>query len=243
MKLSNRPSIIFFAVLSCALFITAGCKSPNPPAPTPRASQLQSSSAVLQPVLRSSRGQSSQSAPPGQFDFYLLNLSWSPEFCFSHRNSPECPAHPGFVVHGLWPQNTDGTYPQYCSNDPGPSNLEAYTDIMPTASLTSHEWSAHGTCSGLAPDAYFDIVRRAFRAIHIPTDFTTPGAQPRMLPPAAILQQFASANPSFPPGAFALSCGNNYLTGVEACLDKGLHPLACQAVRSCRANAVKITPR
>jgi ribonuclease T2 len=64
-----------------------------------------------------------------------------------------------------------------------------------------------------------------------------------MQPPAAIIDLFAQSNPSFPAGSIALSCGNNYLTAVEVCFDKSLNPTACRAVRSCRANAVKITPR
>jgi len=64
-----------------------------------------------------------------------------------------------------------------------------------------------------------------------------------MLSPDAILKQFSAANPSFPAASFALSCGNNYLTALEVCFDKNLHPEACQGVRSCRANAVKITSR
>jgi ribonuclease T2 len=27
---------------------------------------------------------------PQNFDYYLLNLSWSPEFCHSHQTAPEC---------------------------------------------------------------------------------------------------------------------------------------------------------
>lgn len=54
---------------------------------------------------------------PGSFDYYLLNLSWAPEFCAAHAgnvSSSECdPAHHfGFIVHGLWPENSDGSYPR-----------------------------------------------------------------------------------------------------------------------------------
>ena len=44
------------------------------------------------------------------FDYYLLNLSWSPEFCHSHPNATECAQRAGFVLHGLWPQNNDRDY-------------------------------------------------------------------------------------------------------------------------------------
>ena len=82
-------------------------------------------------------------APTGAgqpYDFYLLNLSWSPEFCDTHRDSPECAAHPGFVVHGLWPQNNDGTYPEHCPSRPGPTSDADWQGLLPTASLAQHEW-------------------------------------------------------------------------------------------------------
>src|ERR1700754_489390 len=44
---------------------------------------------------------------PGDFDLYVLSLSWSPDYCASHRNDvTQCGAdqHFGLVVHGLWPQ-------------------------------------------------------------------------------------------------------------------------------------------
>jgi ribonuclease T2 len=191
---------------------------------------------------RSRHAHGSASAQPGDFDFYLLNLSWSPEFCATHSSSPECASHLGFVVHGLWPQNTDGSYPENCSNAPGPADPSQYTDLQPSVGLVEHEWTTHGTCSGLAADAYFVAIRRVFQSVRIPTAFAS-GEPPAMLSPDAILTQFSAANPTFPAPSFALSCGNNYLTAIEACFDKNLHPEACAGVRSCRANAVKITPR
>ena len=192
---------------------------------------------------RGQRGRSAGGSQPGTFDFYLLNLSWSPEFCATHSGSPECAAHPGFVVHGLWPQNANGTYPENCSNAPGPSNPGSYTDLLPTVSLIEHEWTTHGTCSGLSADAYFALIRRAFQQTHIPPPFTAAHQSQTMLSPDALLAEFSAANPSFPKGSLALSCGNNYLTAVEVCVDKNLHPEACQGVRSCRANVVKIVSR
>src|SRR5215831_16810486 len=65
---------------------------------------------------------------PGVFDYYMLTLSWSPEFCHSHADKPECQSgHHGFIVHGLWPQYVDG-YPENCSNAPGLANPSEMTD-------------------------------------------------------------------------------------------------------------------
>ncbi len=108
---------------------------------------------------RRGSGQATQ-GKPGVFDYYLLTLSWSPEFCHSHAEKPECQSgHHGFVVHGLWPQYVDG-YPEHCSNAPGLTNPGDMTDIMPDEGLVAHEWSTHGTCSGLEAEDYFKLLRR-----------------------------------------------------------------------------------
>lgn len=176
-----------------------------------------------------------------QFDFFLLNLSWSPEYCQTHPGAAECAAHSTFVLHGLWPQNNDGTYPHNCSNAPGPADPSQYSDIYPDPGLLQHEWSTHGTCSGLSPDDYFSAARKAFRALVIPSQLANLKAQTSM-PPDQILGLFTASNPQIAAPDLALSCGNNYLTAVEECLDKNLQPIPCSGVRSCRANTVRIPP-
>src|SRR5271168_3146820 len=89
-------------VLLHLLLPLAAC-NPNPPptpepVPRPRAAALALEPTATQP-----------------FDYYLLNLSWSPEFCATHPTATECAQHPAFVLHGLWPQNTAGPFPQHCS--------------------------------------------------------------------------------------------------------------------------------
>jgi ribonuclease T2 len=191
---------------------------------------------------RSRRGRPEEQAAPGEFDFYLLNLSWSPEFCATHGDSPECGRNLGFVVHGLWPQDTSGDYPQHCSDAPGPTNPQADTDIMPTASLVEHEWQTHGTCSGLGAADYFAAIHQAYAGVKLPANIGS-GGDAGGVTPDELLSRFAAANPGYPAGSFALSCGNNRLTAVEICLGKDLRPETCQGVRSCRANVVKVTPR
>jgi ribonuclease T2 len=178
---------------------------------------------------------------PQNFDYYLLNLSWSPEFCHSHQTAPECAQHLTFVLHGLWPQNNSGPYVENCSNAPGPQDPAQYSDIYPDPGLLRHEWQTHGTCSGLAPDAFFNLARQAVHSVAIPTELTSLDHQISM-PPADILNLFAKSNPSFPPDSVALSCGNNYLTAIEVCMTKTLQPTSCTNLRSCRANTVRIPP-
>jgi ribonuclease T2 len=187
------------------------------------------------------RGRARANATPGAFDFYLLTLSWSPEFCVTHPQAAECAAHPGFVLHGLWPQNNDGSYPEDCSNAPGPTDPQAYRDILPDVHLLEHEWQTHGTCSGLGPDAYFSDARQAVQHVVVPRDLQSVSGE-LQLKPQQILGEFAQANPGYPQDSFALSCGNNQLTAVEVCLTKDLKATSCEDVRSCRANVVKVTP-
>jgi ribonuclease T2 len=173
------------------------------------------------------------------FDFYLLNLSWSPEFCYSHRDAPECANHSTFVLHGLWPQNDNGSYPEKCSDAAGPANPGVFNDIYPDPGLLLHEWQEHGTCSGLTPDQFFSNARTAFHSVVIPPMLNSLKAQISSSPDE-ILSSFTAANPSIPRSSLALSCGHNYLTAVEVCLDKSLRPTACGGVRSCRADSVRI---
>jgi ribonuclease I len=141
------------------------------------------------------RGRPEEQAAPGQFDFYLLNLSWSPEFCATHGDSPECGRNLGFVVHGLWPQDTSGDYPQHCSDAPGPSNAQADTDIMPTAGLVEHEWQTHGTCSGLGADNYFGAIHKAYAGVKIPTNIGL-GRDADGVTPDDLLARFAARIPA-----------------------------------------------
>ena len=190
---------------------------------------------------RSSRHHNSRAvtAAPGRFDFYVLTLSWSPEYCQGHPGAAECSQHRAFTLHGLWPQNTDGTYPEDCSNAPGPANPAQYADIYPDATLLQHEWQTHGTCSGLGPDAFFALARKADQSIHIPAGLANL-TQQTSLPPAQIVTMFTQSNGSVPASGVAISCGNNYLTAVEVCLDKNLKAESCSAVKTCGATQVRV---
>ena len=52
----------------------------------------------------------------GDFDYYVLALSWSPTYCALEgeaRGNPQCDRPLGWVLHGLWPPYEDG-WPSYC---------------------------------------------------------------------------------------------------------------------------------
>ncbi len=188
---------------------------------------------------RHHRSNRASQGTPGVFDYYLLTLSWSPEFCYSHPQKPECQSgRHGFVVHGLWPQYVQG-YPENCSTAPGLANPGEMADIMPDAGLVTHEWSTHGTCTGLDANAYFKLLRQAFQSVKIPQRFVAPNENDS-IPPQQVKSEFLRENPKFSANEMTVSCGNNYLTAVSFCLTKDLHPTACQNLRDCRANVIRV---
>lgn len=219
--------------LIALLLCLSACNAPAPVTTTTATTQRK--------ALSTSRLTPPSQIGPQNFDYYLLNLSWSPEFCHSHQSAPECGRGATFVLHGLWPQNADGSYPQNCNNVPGPVDPSQYSDIYPDAGLLRHEWRTHGTCSGLSADAFFTSARKAFQSFTVPSKLSQLKEQ-ISLPPEQILSLVAQSNPAIGSSSLALSCGNNYLTAVEVCLDKKLQPIACGTVRSCRARTVRIPP-
>ncbi len=184
---------------------------------------------------------SQQSGKPGVFDYYVLALSWSPEYCFHEKESPECiNGKPrGFVVHGLWPQFMNGNYPEHCSNSPDDSNASAMLDIMPDPALVAHEWSTHGTCSGLNASAYFDLIRKAFTSIAIPKQFNAP-SNSFTISPQTLKQAFESVNPNLTDADMAVICTGRFLQSIEICMSKSLKPMPCSAAHDCHARVVTV---
>ncbi len=114
----------------------------------------------------------SQSGEKGEFDYYLMALSWSPSFCETHPDVEEQCQHKGygFVLHGLWPQYDGGGGPENCAttDEVDKKTIEHTLAFMPSRSLITHEWRTHGACSGMSPEDYFAIADRAFAAVHVP---------------------------------------------------------------------------
>ena len=190
-----------------------------------------------------------ESTAPGEFDYYVLSLSWSPAFCLQRPDSAECngPRRYGFIVHGLWPQNEKG-WPQNCGESRVPESVaQGISDLMPARQLVYHEWSTHGTCSGLDPDAYFGTLRRARDSIVIPAAFARPSAATEQSP-AGIVDAFLRANPQLPAGSVVASCSGQdapRLREVHVCFGRSLDARACSADalrEGCRAPSLIVPP-
>jgi ribonuclease T2 len=187
---------------------------------------------------------------PGDFAYYVLSLSWSPAFCLASPGSAECSGarRYGFIVHGLWPQYEMG-WPEFCDARRSVTDevAQGISDLMPARGLVDHEWSAHGSCSGLEPAEFFGEVRRAYAALKIPEELSSP-SQAMEEPPSAIGGAFRRANPRLPAQSIIVTCGGQggpRLREIRLCLDRNLAPRACSADAmrgACRASRVIIPP-
>ena len=189
----------------------------------------------------------------GQFDFYVLSLSWSPSFCAAAAErsrgrtaNAQCGIRPySFVVHGLWPQYDKG-FPEYCEF-PAPrlyrGIVSEMLDLMPAPHLIFNEWDRHGTCSGLSPRAYFETIRKARAAVKIPLDYADL-KEPLSVTPDGVKDAFIKANPGLPADAIAIGCDRRRLSEVRLCLSKDLQFHDCPEIakRSCRRDQLVMPP-
>lgn len=188
---------------------------------------------------------------PGQFDFYVLSLSWSPSFCEAagERGTPprqQCGERPySFVVHGLWPQYENG-FPEYCQQ-PAPrlnrNIVSSMLDVMPAPRLIFNEWDKHGTCSGLSAAAYFETIRRARAAVKIPDEFIEP-AGVLTVTPDEVETAFVKANPGLTRKGIAVTCDSRRLQEVRICLSRELRFRECPEIdrHACRRDKLVMPP-
>ncbi len=177
----------------------------------------------------------------GDFDYYVMSLSWSPNWCAQTgdgRGDPQCDAGRGlsFTLHGLWPQFEAG-YPSYCrtgARDPSRAETAAMADIMGGAGLAFHEWKKHGRCSALEARDYFALSRKAYGAVVIPDVFKGLGRDVG-LPASVVEDAFIEANPGLLRDQITVTCDAGMIEEVRLCLTTDLQPRACGAdvVRDC----------
>lgn len=177
------------------------------------------------------------------FDFYVLALSWSPSYCAStgdRANRQQCGGETAFrfVVHGLWPEFETG-YPENCKTkqplDLPRSVSDEMLDIMPSTGLVRHEWTTHGTCSGLTQADYFATTRKAFGKVAIPEEYASASTYATPAP-QDVETAFIRSNPGLTNDAIAITCDRHFLRDVRICMTKDLSQfVSCPEVdrRSC----------
>jgi ribonuclease T2 len=188
---------------------------------------------------------------PGVFDYYVLVLGWSPTYCIidgHDRRDKQCDAGHDLVLHGLWPQYDKG-WPKDCYVGKRPwiprQVIDRMRDIMPSMGLIIHEYSTHGTCSGLSPEEYYDAARELHARIEVPASFDDPEVQ-RLLSPEDVEHEFLSANPWLQADMIAVTCRRANLLDIRVCFDRQLRPRSCgeneDQTRLCPAGKITVPP-
>ena len=203
-------------------------------------------------VLWSAAAGAGEHRAAGDFDYYMLALSWSPTYCASSRgrgDALQCDSgRPyGFIVHGLWPQYRDG-WPQYCGDAPLPEALVVdMLDIMPSPGLVRHQWTKHGTCTGLSPADYFALTRKLFEDVTIPARYVEPGRSIEVTVDR-FAADFLATNRDMERGMISVQCGNRRdrarLAELRICFSRDGSPRSCgrNEQRQCRAERLVLPP-
>ncbi len=186
----------------------------------------------------------------GDFDYFVLSLSWSAAWCALEgdaRNDPQCDDGRGltFVLHGLWPQYETG-WPSYCrtaERDPTRAETAAMADIMGGAGPAFYQWKKHGRCAGLAAADYFQAARQAFETVRIPQLFSEV-ARPLTLPASVVEDAFLESNPDLSSDQITITCREGLIQEVRICLSTALAPRRCgeDVIRDCRLRDAVLEP-
>ena len=169
----------------------------------------------------------------GEFDYYVLSLSWSPNWCElkgDAQGSPQCGTRHdhGWILHGLWPQFHRG-YPSYCQpteRPPSRGMTADMADIMGTPGLAWHQWKKHGTCSGLTAADYFSLSRLAYDTVVRPPVFRKLDRAVK-LPASVVEQAFLKANPDWQVNMLTITCRDGLIEEARLCLSRDLNPVPC----------------
>ena len=173
------------------------------------------------------------------FDFFVFATSWQPEFCYNQPtyagcSSPDTLWSSQLTIHGAWPQNTTGAWPDTCTTEAfdvsvidsigidtfylnWPNVKIAQSD--PTySSFWQHEWEKHGTCSQMSQHDYFASVVAARPT----TPSIIAASYGKTVSKAALISAYGTV--------VAPTCmSSTYLSEVYICVDKTFLPFDCPA--------------
>ena len=186
----------------------------------------------------------------GQFDYYVMALSWSPNWCEIEgdaKGSDQCDARHdhGWILHGLWPQYHRG-FPSYCRTSeraPSRGQTNAMADIMGTGGLAWYQWKKHGVCSGLSSAEYYELSREAYASVQRPEVFRKLTKDIK-LPASVVEDAWLKANPQLEADGITITCRQGHIQELRVCLSRDLEPVPCgqDVVRDCRMKDAVFTP-
>lgn len=162
-----------------------------------------------------------------RLDYYVLALSWSPEYCKMHKQQGmQCKKQPQqayrFVLHGLWP-SIDKTCTQERLSD---AVINSTLPFIPSKRLIEHEWEKHGRCSGYNPKQFFDLSIQAYEKIKIPSYFNDVNTS-TIKKVGDIKELILQKNPNLKCDSIRVVNVNKEFSELRVCLDKSLQSINC----------------
>ncbi|MXQ08446.1 ribonuclease T [Alphaproteobacteria bacterium GH1-50] len=186
----------------------------------------------------------------GDFDYYVMALSWSPTWCAlegDRRGSPQCDddADNGWVLHGLWPQYERG-WPSYCPTDarnPTRADTAREADLFGASGNAWHQWNKHGRCTGLSSAEYYRLAREAYDSVKRPVVFRRITRAIR-LPAELVEEAFLEDNPSLSADGITITCRQGRVQEARICLTRDLEPRDCgrDVSRDCTLDDALMAP-
>lgn len=205
---------------------------------------------VLGVLLLTSGMAMAEGEPAGEFDYYVMALSWSPTWCAlegDRRGSPQCDpdADNGWVLHGLWPQFEIG-WPSFCTTqarNPSRADTRAEAELFGSSGNAWHQWNKHGRCTGLTADNYYRLAREAYSKVTRP-ELLRKLQDPIRLPARVIEDAFLEDNPNLSADQITITCKSGRIQEARICLTRDLEPRRCGAdvIRDCRATDALLDP-
>ncbi|MGL4250000.1 MAG: ribonuclease T2 family protein [Aeromonas sp.] len=188
-------------------------------------------------------------------DYYALSMSWSPQYCAkvdpkSKKHKFQCNLNKfGFVVHGLWGQNSKATkkceQPRNCAQTVVDIETVRKTlCIVPGVDLIQGEWQKHGTCTGMSSSLYFEKIRELWGTLNKP-DMSKIVNKENQTTAGEIVKAFVEMNKAagLTDDAVAVRVARkNYLNEVLICYDTSFKFRACTTSRTPSNQVVNVVP-
>ena len=136
------------------------------------------------------------------------------------------------TLHGMWPEDDDGSWPSTCTNEKfDPSTVydlgeDRFNELWPNVKSTKdakshdsfweHEWTKHGTCTGMTQDEYFDTALKHF----LPTPKIVRDNYGKSVSRDELLEAYRTDQSDIFGDVVLVCSGGKYLSEVRVCVDK-----------------------
>ena len=185
-------------------------------------------------------------------------LQYAPALCTD--GAMNCPTKPNwdyFTLHGLWPENKDGTYPSTCTNQQFDNNavapilpaLNKYWPSLngPSPTFWAHEWEKHGTCAeDVFPTelAFMNGTLALRQKFDVTAALAAAGIKPSATVGFSQAQLQAAAKTAFGFPILPACDSKGRITGAVVCVSKAGEAMDCGSVTYgvCKATTVFLLP-